>query len=79
MKKSNQSKLKKNWLSNRKKRGDENMVSFSKKVVVNLGNYESLALEVSECPSFEVCDKILDNELKNFNLTHKGVRRILCD
>ncbi len=53
------------------------MVSFSKKVVANLGNYETIALEVSECASFEECDKFLDAELAAFNIKHRGVRKTL--
>ncbi len=51
------------------------MPKFAKKVVVSLGNYESLALEVSECSSFIECDEILDTELAEFDLKHRGIRR----
>jgi len=49
---------------------------FSKKVVCNLGNFESMALEVSEASSFEECDKMLDTELATFSLKHRTVRRL---
>jgi len=52
------------------------MPKFAKKVVVNLGNYETLALEVSECSSFLECDEILDAELAEFNFQHRGVRKL---
>ncbi len=52
------------------------MPKFSKKVVVNLGNYETLALEVGECTSFQECDEIIDAELAVFNLKHRAIRRI---
>lgn len=48
----------------------------SKKIVVNLGNYESLALEAGECSSFLECDQILDAELAKFNLKSRVVRVI---
>jgi len=50
------------------------MPKFAKKIVVNLGNCETLALEVSECSSFLECDVFLDLELNNFRFKHKGVR-----
>lgn len=50
------------------------MVLFSKKIVCNLGNYESLALEVLEASSFEECDVLLDQELEVFNLKNRAVR-----
>ncbi len=50
------------------------MPKFAKKVVVNIGNYETIALEVSEADSFEECDRLLDKELSVFNLKHRGVR-----
>lgn len=50
------------------------MSLFSKKVVCNLGNYESLALEVTEASSFQEYDKLLDDELKRFDLKHRAVR-----
>jgi len=53
------------------------MSLFCKKIVCNLGNYETLALEVSECSSFSECDAHLDGELERFKLIHKGVRRML--
>jgi len=53
------------------------MPKFAKGVVVSLGNNETLALEVSECSSFLECDVFLDLELNNFDLKHKGVRRMV--
>ncbi len=50
------------------------MSKFAKKVVVSLGNSETLALGVSECPSFSECDQHLNEELANLNLKHRGVR-----
>ena len=50
------------------------MPKFAKKVIVNLGNYETLALEVSECSSFLECDQLLIPELVRFGLKHRGVR-----
>ncbi len=32
------------------------MPKFAKKLVINLGNYETLAIEVGECSSFSECD-----------------------
>ena len=51
------------------------MVLFSKKVVCNLGNYETMALEVSEASSFAVCDQFIDAELAALGLKHRAVRR----
>lgn len=53
------------------------MALFCKKIVCNLGNYETLALEVSECSSFLECDKLLEAELGIFGLPHRGVRMLL--
>ena len=50
------------------------MALFCKKIVCNLGNYETLALEVSECSSFLECDELLIPELVRFRLKHRGVR-----
>lgn len=50
------------------------MPTFSKKVVCNLGNYESLALEVSEASSFQECDMLLDAELEVFGVKNRVVR-----
>jgi len=47
------------------------MVSFSKKVVCNLGNYESLALEVSEASSFEECDRMLDTKQIRYTTSNR--------
>ncbi len=52
------------------------MALFSKRVVCNLGNYESMALEVSEASSFAECDILLDAELDRFDLNHKAVRKV---
>ncbi len=50
------------------------MPQFSKRIVINLGNYETLALEVSECSSFSECDQHLNEELAKLNLKHRGIR-----
>jgi len=50
------------------------MALFCKKIVCSLGNYETLALEVSECSSFLECDQLLIPELVRFGRKHRGVR-----
>ena len=40
-------------------------MKYDKQITVNLGNYESLKVGVSDAPSFEECDKILIAELKS--------------
>lgn len=50
------------------------MALFCKKIVCNLGNYETLAFELSECSSFLECDQLLIPELVRFGFKHRGVR-----
>jgi len=50
------------------------MPKFAKRLVVSLGDNETLALEVGECSSFLECDALLIPELVRFRLKHRGVR-----
>jgi len=38
-------------------------MKFEKNITLNLGNYQSLKLGVSDAPSFEECDQFLIKEL----------------
>ena len=40
------------------------MTTYSKAVTINLGNYESLRIGVSDAPSFEECDNAIISHLK---------------
>ncbi len=49
-------------------------MKFEKAVTINLGNFESLKIGVSDCDSFQQCDTLLDNELDRLVLNSKGVK-----
>jgi len=54
------------------------MTTFNKQITVNLGNYESLKLGVSDAPSFGECDKMIISELKNRGISvSEKVHRML--
>ena len=43
-------------------------MKYEKAITINLGNYESLRLCVSDAPSFEECDKTIKNEINRIGL-----------
>lgn len=49
-------------------------MKYEKKVTINLGNYESVQIGVSECESFNDCDLRLSIELKRIGLVSKAVK-----
>ncbi len=48
--------------------------TFDKRITVNLGGYESVALGVSGLGSFEECDDLLGAELAKLGVKHRGVK-----
>ena len=53
-------------------------MKYEKTITINLGNYESLKLGVSECDSWEECDKMLIDEILKKNLPFdKQMRKVL--
>lgn len=49
-------------------------MKFEKAVTIDMGNYESLRIGVTECDSFQQCDTLLDIELDRLGLNSKGVK-----
>ena len=43
-------------------------MKYEKAITINLGNYESLRLCVSDAPSFEECDKEIKYELNKLGI-----------
>jgi len=43
-------------------------MKVEKAIVVNIGNYQSLRLGVSDAPSFEDCDQVIIAELERLRL-----------
>jgi len=43
-------------------------LKYEKAITINLGNYESLRLCVSDAPSFEECDKEIKYELNKLGI-----------
>ena len=43
-------------------------MKFDKSVKVNLGNYQSIGLGVSDAPSFEECDRVIVEELLRMDI-----------
>jgi len=39
-------------------------MKYDKTVTINLGNYESMKIGVSEAPSYDDCDKMIIQELE---------------
>lgn len=53
------------------------MSKMNKSITVNLGNYQTLRMEVIEANSFEECDILLKAEISRLNIVnfqHAGVR-----
>jgi len=53
-------------------------MKYEKVVTINLGNYESIKLGVSECESFDECNKMITDEIiKNKLPFDKQIRKAL--
>lgn len=53
------------------------MAKFNKSITVNLGNYQTVKLEVIESESFEQCDTAFAAEIKRLgivNFQHQGMK-----
>ena len=46
----------------------EMKMKYEKAITINIGNYESLRLCVSDAPSFEECDEEIKNELNRLGI-----------
>jgi len=51
---------------------------YEKSITVNLGNYESLKVGVSDAPSYNECDKAINEHLNNLGIeVTNGIKRSL--
>ena len=44
-------------------------MKYEKSITINLGNYESLKVGVSDAPSYEECDKAIKDHLKELSIS----------
>jgi len=55
------------------------MAKFNKSITVNLGNYQTMRLEIIEADSFVECDKSFLTEVERLgisNFLHQGVKAV---
>jgi len=43
-------------------------MKYEKMVTINIGNYQSLKIGVTEAPSFDDCDKVIIEELDKLDM-----------